>query len=58
MLRLSRCAISFDDVLIEQVADSKNREEFIKDLTGKYAGVVAISRTFGSVDVFGFQGDY
>jgi hypothetical protein len=54
MLRLSRCAISFDDVLIEQVADSKNREEFIKDLTGKYAGVVAISRTFGSVDVFGF----
>jgi hypothetical protein len=34
-----------------QVADSKNREEFIKDLKGKYNGVFAISRTFFSVDV-------
>jgi len=37
-----------------KVADSKNREEFIEDLKGKYNGVFAISRTFGSVDVLAF----
>jgi len=37
--------------LLNQVADSKNREEFIKDLKGKYNGIVAIYRTFGSVEV-------
>jgi len=36
---------------MKEVADSKNREEFIKDLKGKYNGVFAIYRTFGSVDV-------
>jgi hypothetical protein len=33
------------------VADSKDRADFIKDLKGKYDGIVAIYRTFGSVEV-------
>ena len=34
-----------------QVADSVDRQEFIKDLHGKYKGVIAISRTFPSTAV-------
>jgi glyoxylate reductase len=42
--------------VLKQVADSKNREEFIKDLNGKYNGILAISRTFASVDVCPHKG--
>jgi len=52
-LMLPHLRYSFDAVILNvlQVANSKNREEFIKDLKGKYNGVFAISRTFFSVDV-------
>jgi glyoxylate reductase len=42
---------ALSDVATLEIADSKDREAFIKDLKGKYNGVFAIYRTFGSVNV-------
>ncbi|KAK9457473.1 D-isomer specific 2-hydroxyacid dehydrogenase [Dipodascopsis uninucleata] len=44
---------ALSDVATLEVCDSKNREEFIKDLKGKYSDIVACYRTFKSVEITG-----
>ncbi|KAK9339647.1 D-isomer specific 2-hydroxyacid dehydrogenase [Lipomyces starkeyi] len=44
---------ALSDVATLSVCDSANREEFIKDLKGKYSDVVAVYRTFTSVAITG-----
>ncbi|KAK9451926.1 D-isomer specific 2-hydroxyacid dehydrogenase [Limtongia smithiae] len=42
------------DVATLSVVESANRDEFIKDLKGKYSDITAIYRTFASVAITGF----
>ncbi|KAK9324159.1 D-isomer specific 2-hydroxyacid dehydrogenase [Lipomyces orientalis] len=44
---------ALSNVATLSVCDSANREEFIKDLKGKYSEVVAVYRTFNSVAITG-----
>ncbi|KAK9477126.1 D-isomer specific 2-hydroxyacid dehydrogenase [Lipomyces japonicus] len=44
---------ALSEIATLSVADSANREAFIKDLKGKYSDVVAVYRTFSSVSITG-----
>ncbi|KAK9468306.1 D-isomer specific 2-hydroxyacid dehydrogenase [Lipomyces arxii] len=44
---------ALSDIATLSVCDSANREEFIKDLKGKYSDIVAVYRTFVSVGITG-----
>ncbi|KAK7206319.1 D-isomer specific 2-hydroxyacid dehydrogenase [Myxozyma melibiosi] len=44
---------ALSDVATLSICDSGNREQFIKDLKGKYSDVVAVFRTFKSVGITG-----